>query len=277
MTTFDLTATIWGVRGSVPVPGPHTVRYGGNTPCMEIQTPDETIVIDAGTGIRNFAKNLSKDKANPRKITILLSHTHWDHIQGLPFLPIAYDPSYQIDIIGPRRPGINLHEALERQMESPNFPVPFSALAAVKSVIEVTPGETIQLASTTVDTAQLNHPDISMGFRIERGGKSIAYCLDHEHEDEVTVHAGLEALARDADLLVYDAAYDDLEYSKFKGWGHSTWQMGRTSAAALNVQTLILAGYNPDATDDDLDRINDALEGGEQNTVLAKEGMSFQV
>ncbi len=272
-TKFEI--TFWGVRGSVPTPALHTRKYGGNTPCLEVRAGNRLLLIDAGTGICRFTERLTQAQEQGLDITILLSHTHWDHIQGLPFFKLAFNPANSIKIYGPKRAGFTLRSCLEAGMKPPNFPVPFDLLKGINQINEVAAGETIELDDLKICTAELNHPDGSIGFRIEYQGKSLAYCLDHEHDGQNEIHKGLSKLAQDADVLVFDAAYSDEDYPKFKGWGHSTWQVGYKTARKLNVKTLVLSGFNPDLGDDDLDKIALATNGMEGNTIVAIEGESL--
>ena len=270
-----INVTFWGVRGSTPVPGPDTARYGGNTPCVEVRAGDSIFILDAGTGIQAFGRNYRSEFEGPVKMHLFLTHTHWDHIQGLPFFQLAYDPGNDIHIIGPKRAGTTLLECLERQMLPPNFPVPFSLLQGVKSVTEIASGETLQVGDSRVHAQALNHPNESMGYRIEHDGRSLAYCLDHEHGDTNDIHPGVTALAQNADMLVFDAAYTDEEYPSFRGWGHSTWQEGCKTARALNVRILALAGFNPGVVDADLDLIKAEVDALDGETMIATEGSSI--
>ena len=272
-TNFEI--TFWGVRGSVPTPAKHTYKYGGNTPCLEVRAGNNLLLIDAGTGICRFTERLADAQSQGLDITILLSHTHWDHIQGLPFFKPAFNPANNIKIYGPKRPGFTLRSCLEAAMTPPNFPVPFEMLAGVKEVNEIEPGGSIEIDGVTISTAELNHPDGSIGFRIEHAGKSLAYCLDHEHEEHDQIHRGLAKLAQDADVLIFDAAYSDEDYPRFKGWGHSTWQVGYKPARQLDVNTRVLSGFNPDLTDNALDEITHLTKDMTGNTVVAKEGDSL--
>ena len=272
-TKFEI--TFWGVRGSVPTPAPHTRKYGGNTPCLEVRAGNNLLLMDAGTGICRFTERLIQAQNQGLDITILLSHTHWDHIQGLPFFKLAFNPANNIKVYGPKRAGFTLRSCLEAAMKPPNFPVPFDLLAGIKQVIEVEPGATIELDDLKIHTAELNHPDGSIGFRLEYDGKSLAYCLDHEHDEQDDVHHGLSKLAQDADVLIFDAAYSDEDYPQFKGWGHSTWQEGYKTARQLNVKNLVLSGFNPDLSDNDLDKIALATKEMQGNTIVAVEGESL--
>ena len=272
-----LVVTFWGVRGSTPVPGPNTARYGGNTPCVEVRAGDSIFLLDAGTGIQAFGRHFREKSDEPVKLHLFLTHTHWDHIQGLPFFQLAYDPRNEIHIVGPKRQGAALLDCLERQMLPPNFPVPFSLLQGVKSVTEMASGDSMQVGDATIHAASLNHPNESMGFRVEHGGRALAYCLDHEHGDTNQVHPGVAALAQDADMLVFDAAYTDEEYPSFRGWGHSTWQEGHKTARELGVSTLVLAGFNPGVVDSDLDAIKAEVEAMAGRTIIATEGSSIEL
>ena len=259
----------------MPTPAPHTRKYGGNTPCLEVRAGNNLLLIDAGTGICRFTERLIQVQNQGLDITILLSHTHWDHIQGLPFFKLAFNPANNIKVYGPKRAGFTLRSCLEAAMMPPNFPVPFDLLAGIKQVNEVEPGATIELDDLKIHTAELNHPDGSIGFRLEHDGKSLAYCLDHEHEQQDDVHHGLSKLAQDADVMIFDAAYSDEDYPKFKGWGHSTWQVGYKTARQLNVKNLVLSGFNPDLSDDDLDKIALTTKEMQGNTIVAVEGESL--
>jgi phosphoribosyl 1,2-cyclic phosphodiesterase len=264
--------TFWGVRGSVPTPALHTKKYGGNTPCLEIRAGRKILLVDAGTGICRFAERILQAQQTDLDISIFLSHTHWDHIQGLPFFKLAFNPANKINIYGPKRSGFTLKSCLEAGMTPPNFPITFDMLSGINQVIEISPGDYVEIDDIKISTAELNHPDGSIGFRIEYNGKSIAYCLDHEHDSPETIHNGLKTLAQNANILIFDAAYSDEDYPKFKGWGHSTWQEGYRTAQALNVETLVLSGFNPDLTDDQLDQIAHLTKDMPGHTILAQEG-----
>ena len=165
-----------GRRGSTPVLGPKPHDTAA-THLVEVRAGDAILVLDAGTGIQSLGRSLKETTTGPVKLDLFLTHTHWDHIQGLPFFQIAYDPLNEINIIGPKRDGLSLVECLERQMLPPNFPVPFSALQGVKSVTEMASGESRVFGGATVHAHSLNHPNESVGFRIQHGDSSLAYCL----------------------------------------------------------------------------------------------------
>jgi phosphoribosyl 1,2-cyclic phosphodiesterase len=177
--------------------------------------------------------------------------------------------------VGPKRDGTSILECLERQMTPPNFPVPFSLLRGIQSVSEISSGESLQIGDVTVRAASLNHPNESIGYRVEHGGKALAYCLDHEHGDTNEVHPGVATLSENADMLVFDAAYTDDEYPSFRGWGHSTWQEGYKTARKLGVKKLALAGFNPGVVDTDLDLIKAEVEKLEGETFIATESQTY--
>ena len=266
----------WGVRGSIPSPGPTTVRFGGNTSCTEVWCGDSLFVLDAGSGLRPLGAALNRRK---RPITgrIFLAHLHWDHIQGIPFFSTAYMPGNQFEIYGCRRDGISLRENLIGQMTHPNFPVPITVMQSKVEFHEIGLGDTLTFDDVTVRTAQLNHPGGSMGCRIEYRGRALAYCTDHEHESDRKLHPGLEELARGADVLIYDATYTADEYPAKMGWGHSTWEVGCESAVALGVKRLVIFHHDPEHADDDLDVIEAAAAEVLPGTCLAREGLEIDI
>ena len=162
-------------------------------------------------------------------------------------------------------------------MLPPNFPVPFALLQGVKTVTEIASGDSMQVGDATIHAAALNHPNESMGFRVEHGGRALAYCLDHEHGDTNQIHPGVTALAQNADMLVFDAAYTDEEYPSFRGWGHSTWQEGHKTARELGVSILALAGLSTGVVDADLQAIKAGIGGMAGPTISPTEGRSIEL
>lgn len=262
----------WGVRGSIPVPGPSTVRYGGNTTCIEVRSDDQDlIVLDGGTGIFPLAQSLLKSL--PVTAHIFNTHSHWDHIQGLPFfIPIfipgnkiylygAYDP---ITCDGPER-------MVNVQMQYSFFPV---REAEMKSRIEYAvamPHEAIAVGSATVTPFMLNHPVVNLGYRVESNGKSMFFTGDHEphfniyaaddddfaeYEHLITEQrlAIIEAI-KGVDVLVADSAYTLDEYSAKKGWGHGTLEGSIELAKAAGVKILYCTHHEPTRSDDELERV----------------------
>lgn len=266
---MDLTIRFWGVRGSIASPGPHTVRTGGNTPCVEVRCGETLIVLDAGTGIRALGDRVLREGI--REHTLLSSHLHWDHIQGLPFFVPAWIPDHRVTIVG--RPGIE--RALEAQMTPPCFPVRLADMKAELAFREVASGERIDVGAASVRAVALNHPGGVYGYRIEHAGRSVVYATDTEHYACPDPH--LVELARDADVLIYDAMYTPDEYAgrvgpPKVGWGHSTWEAGVAVAEAAGVSRLVLFHHDPPRSDDAVDALERRAQLALPGTVAAREG-----
>lgn len=266
---MELTIRFWGVRGSIASPGPETVKTGGNTPCVEVRCGDTRIVLDAGTGLRGLGQRMLREGV--RELTLLSSHTHWDHIQGLPFFLPAWLPGHRVTIAGPS----SIREALEAQMTPPCFPV---ALTDMKADLEVRPlasGDRIAVGPLSVRAAALNHPGGVLGYRIEHRGASVVYATDTEHYACPDPH--LVELARGADALIYDAMYTPDEYAgrvgpAKVGWGHSTWEAGVAVAEAAGVDRLVLFHHDPQRTDEGVDAIEREAALRRPGTIAAREG-----
>lgn len=273
------TVRFWGVRGSIASPGPDTVRVGGNTSCVEVQCGSTTLVLDAGTGIRKLGDALVKE-GRARELTLLLSHLHWDHIQGLPFFVPAYVPASRIDILGATWNDAPVSSVLERQMTSPVFPVRLDELPATIVAREMRSGEVIRIGPARIHARKLNHPGGVLGFRIEAGEHVIAYATDTEHY--ACLDPGVLALAAGADVLIYDAQYTTEEYrgdcgpSKV-GWGHSTWEVACQTAAAAGVRSLYLFHHDPRRTDAQLAEIERQAQARFARTFVAREGDAVQL
>jgi len=274
----------WGTRGSVPAPGQETLKYGGNTACVEMQCGKELVIIDAGTGIRNLGTELLKQM--PVKAAILFSHMHWDHIQGIPFFQPIYKPGNEFKLYGNRNWSTKLEYALKSQMQSPNFPVTLEELSNVGAKIEyidIEAGTTFNVGASgqiTVRTAELNHPDKAFAFRIEYSGKNLVYATDTESlpkPDERLVE-----LARGTDLLIHDAQYTSEEYNGANGesrkdWGHSTPEAAAQVAVAANAKKLVLFHYAPHHDDATVDQMLQVASAIFPNTVAASEGMIIEL
>ena len=249
----NITIRFWGVRGSIASPGPDTIRYGGNTSCVEVRAGDQLLILDGGTGLRRLGAHLLSLRA-PCQAHIFLSHLHWDHIQGIPFFTPAFIPGNQVRFYGERKGEQGLQDILEAQMHSPNFPVPLSIMRAQLSFQELTPTSELTLGDARVTTTALNHPNGCLGVRIERNGRAVVYATDTEHHANGALDPNLLALARGADALIYDAMYTDEEYKTRVGWGHSTFSEGVRIAAAAGVRQLLFFHHDPEHDDDFLDR-----------------------
>jgi phosphoribosyl 1,2-cyclic phosphodiesterase len=268
----------WGVRGSIASPGPRTAGVGGNTSCVEVTTPDgDVLVLDAGTGIRALGDELVGRKVG--QAYLLLSHLHWDHIQGLPFFLPAWLPSCRLDVVGAvstSTPELSLKQSLEQQMQPPHFPVRLSDMGSHLAFRQIESGQVVKLGGATVTCKRLNHPGGVTGYRIEAGGRAIVYATDTEHYGCPDPH--LVALARGADVLVYDAMYTEDEYAGRKGpskvgWGHSTWEAGCAVADAAGVDRLVLFHHDPSRSDAEVEAIERDASIRRPGTVAAREGL----
>ena len=265
----------WGVRGSIACPGPHTVRYGGNTSCIEMRVGGKLLIFDGGTGLRELGLKLLSEM--PLDATMFFTHSHWDHIQGFPFFIPAFVPANKFSIYGAIAPnGSTIEQRLNDQMLHPNFPVPLQIMGADLKFCDIEVGETVDIGEVKVENTLLNHPGEAVGYRISWNGKTAAYITDTEHFPD-RLDENVLWLSRDADVMIYDATYTDNEYHSEKsskvGWGHSTWQEAVKIAKAANVKQLVIFHHDPLHNDDFMDEI--AQDTAEQfpNSVVAKEGM----
>lgn len=275
-TNDQFTVRFWGVRGSIACPGPETVRYGGNTPCVEIQAGQNRLIFDGGTGLRVLGQNLLKEL--PVTAHLFFTHSHWDHIQGFPFFTPAFIPGNQFNIYGMIAPdGSTIEQRLSGQMLHPNFPVPLQIMGASLNFHDLELEKSIQLSDgVVIENALLNHPGESVGYRINWQGHGVAYITDTEHFPD-RLDENVLKLIQDADVMIYDATYTDEEYSSEKsskvGWGHSTWQEGVRLAEAANVKTFVIFHHDPLHNDEFLDAVGREAADRFPRAVMAKEGM----
>jgi ribonuclease BN (tRNA processing enzyme) len=266
----------WGVRGTIPSPGPDTIKLGANTSCLDILTSDQSVIIlDAGTGIRRLGRVLTKEHPDRIVATMLITHTHWDHIQGFPFFGPLMGPQGRFNrfvVVGKRVVGQQLEEVLAGQIMEPYLPFLYKELTADIHVKEIKENDwTIIGDETSVYTAQLEHPGGCLGYRLENNGAVFAYCTDTSHKDGL--NENVLRLAEEADLLVHDAHWSLEEREKFPDWGHSSWLEAAQVAVEAKVKCLALFHYAPDATDEVMEeRLLRAREIF-PNTILAREGM----
>ena len=271
----------WGVRGTIPAPGPDTVRLGGNTACIDVLTSDDQlIVIDAGSGIRRLGIALSEEYSSRIVGTILVSHTHWDHIQGFPFFSPLIGPQSRQNrfvIVGQKRVGRQLEKVLAGQIIEPYLPFAFKELAADIHVKEVSGGESVVIGDDTmIRVAELRHPGGCLGFRIENNNKVFAYCTDSSHEDDQLTENVL-ALAQDADLLVHDAQYSLEQRVEYPEYGHSSWLEAVKVAEKANVGCLALFHYDPNASDDYMESVLHKAREIFPRTILSQEGLELNL
>lgn len=257
-TESRISLTFWGVRGSIPTPGSQYLRYGGETTCFEIHVGPHLIVIDCGSGARDFGVELAE--RDVKQVDLLFTHTHLDHVCGLPFFCPAYDPDVAVNLwAGHIPPGGSLEEIIARLMSPPIFPVPTAALRKTTfsrfrggEEIEIKPGLKVQ-------TIALNHPGGATGYRFDWQGSSLAIITDHEHGNPAKDDA-VRAFVENADVMVYDAMYTEAEYPSHVGWGHSTPERAIALAEAAAVQVPVLFHHDPYRSDDALDALTRAAK-----------------
>ena len=266
----------WGVRGSIACPGPETVRYGGNTSCVEIRCGSRLLVFDGGTGLRPLGQELMKHGRRV-ELDLFYSHTHLDHILGLPFFAPCYDGRSRIRIwAGGLDASPGIEAALNKMMMAPLFPIPMDIFAARVEFTDFRAGEVLTPhPGIRLRTAPLNHPNGATGYRLEYAGKSVAYVTDTEHRAEGP-DAGLVGLVEGVDAMIYDATYTDAEYPAHKDWGHSTWQEGVRLADAARVKTLVLFHHDPAHDDAFMDKIAAEARHARADTIVAQEGMVLE-
>jgi phosphoribosyl 1,2-cyclic phosphodiesterase len=271
-----LLVRFWGVRGTLPCPGLRTVRYGGNTACVEVLCGDQRLIFDAGTGLRDLGKSLMAN-GEPIASHLFFSHTHFDHVIGLPFFRPAYDPKNRVELWSGHLAvqGRRLQEVLETLMAPPFFPVPLDIMRACLAFHDFEAGTALCLAEgIEVRTAPLNHPGGATGYRVECCGRSVCYVTDTEHPEHGR-DASILGLIEGADLVIYDATYTDEEYERFRGWGHSTWQEGVRLCEAAGAARLVAFHHDPDHDDDAMDRIAEALDRQRPGSLVAREGLEI--
>jgi phosphoribosyl 1,2-cyclic phosphodiesterase len=265
----------WGTRGSTPSPGPSTVRYGGNTSCVEVRPGDGSIIIlDAGTGIRQLGATLG-----PCQATLLLTHYHWDHVQGMPFFGPAYIPDSRIEVYGPESCGMGPNDLLDAQMSMPYFPAVPAQLAGVLSYAP-TPAEPFRIGSATVRAGRVCHPSVTFGYRIEDEGSTVVYISDDEVDDATPEQLrDIIALARDADVLVHDCQYTEGEYPSHRGWGHSTPRMAVRLAHQAGVRHLVLFHHDPSHSDEQVEALAAEARAlaGDLPISIAREGETLAI
>lgn len=278
-THDQFTVHFWGVRGSIASPGAETVRYGGNTSCVEMRVGSKRLIFDGGTGLRMLGNSLMSQL--PAEAYLFFTHSHWDHIQGFPFFVPAFVRGNRFHIHGSIAPnGSTIEQRLNDQMLHPNFPVPLQVMGADLKFYDLEIGETIDIDDISVETALLNHPGEAVGYRVNWRQYAAAYITDTEHFPD-RLDENVMRLARNADVMIYDATYTDEEYyspsSSKVGWGHSTWQEAIKVAKAANVKRLVIFHHDPMHNDDFLDRVGEQASQSFANCIMAREGLSVQL
>ncbi len=272
MKKDDFFVRFWGVRGSLPVPGPRTVEFGGNTSCVEIRCGSHILIIDAGSGIKDLGHMLA-DEGN-EDIDLLFSHSHFDHISGLPFFSPLYCRGRKINIWSGHLEGVmTTQQMICDLIREPFFPVSPQHFRANVCYKDFSIGDTLKpKPGVTISTAPLNHPNGCSGFRVEWQGKSICYVSDTEHREE-ELDSNILKLIHQSDIMIYDATYTNAEYAEFKGFGHSTWQEGVRLCEAAEVALLALYHHRPRHDDDFMRALEKEAIAAHAGTIVAREGM----
>lgn len=262
----------WGVRGNVPSPGADTVRYGGNTACMEVLVGGQRLIFDGGTGLRVLGKHLLK-KSPCTKAHIFFTHSHWDRIQGFPFFLPAFEEGNEFHIYGAIAPnGASIKQRLTDQMLRPNFFMPLQRMQAKMEFHNINAGTVIHLEDVLIETIGLNRLTSALGYRITWQGHSLVYATDTDYS-QAGVDANLLYLATDADVLIFDGTYADLTYHHHNGHEMIPWEMGVKLATQANVRELIMFHHDPCHDDDYLDHLEMEIRSQFPNARLAREGM----
>lgn len=289
---MPLRVRVWGTRGSIPTPGARTVRYGGNTPCVEVRTATGWLVIlDAGTGIRELGQHLLDTAPETGIVTgdIFLTHAHWDHIQGIPFFAPVFGRGNHFTIHGSRSLERSVDRVVRDQMSPVVFPVTFEELDATIDFREVAE-ERYRGDGYDVEPFEVRHPGGALGYRLRAGDGSggLVYvpdnelCEDAQYETAPRWRERMVKWAHGARVLVHDTMYTSGEYPRYRGWGHSTYDEAVELALEAEVERLVLFHHRPERTDDDVDRCLDgcrelvARRGGRLDVQAAAEGMEFE-
>mgnify|MGYP002632373187 CR=1 FL=1 len=270
----DFQVKFWGVRGSIPSPGPETARYGGNTTCIEVRAGDTVLAIDGGTGVRNFGESLRQSPSV--EVAFLMTHLHWDHVQGFPFFAPFLNPNNRFRILSAHHKGGNIHGVLKQLMAQPAFPISMEAFRSDMSFEFLEFGDTLQFGDVTVRTMLLNHPGDVVGYRFEYDGKVYVHASDWEHPAEGALDGPFVEFMRGADLLSIDATYTEDEYHGRSGparvgWGHATHDACIRHARAANVGHIVLTHHEPARSDDELDGLKAGRYAADDDVSFAVE------
>ena len=285
------TVTFWGTRGSIPTPGANTARYGGNTSCVALEgSGGQIVILDAGTGIRGLGATLLEQPNGAVKAEILLSHTHWDHIQGFPHFKPFFAAGNSVRIWGSKQGPMSLDAILHLQMDPAVFPVPLTAVAATLSVQEVHAGGEFTVGPFRVRAMQLRHPGTTLAYRLVpmAGGRSMAYVTDNElgpggnYDIPPSWRQDLIRFLSGVDLLIHDAMYTPAELETHRGWGHSSYEEAVELAAEAGVKRLVMFHHEPEHDDGALDAVLSAARRaaalrGSLDVVAAQEGMQLSL
>jgi phosphoribosyl 1,2-cyclic phosphodiesterase len=268
----------WGVRGSIPAPGHHTLQVGGNTTCASLHLDGYVIVFDAGTGIRQLGQYLEYEEQIRWKGSVLLTHYHWDHIQGLPFFVPAFREENRFNLYGEWKKGAPIQKILSEQMEPPYFPVSFDALDGLATFLGLEPGFDMEISpGVNICTIRLDHPNGAIGYRVDSAHEAVCFITDHEHPSESLNYSVVE-FVKGASVLVHDAQYTPEEKKGPKaGWGHSSWEEAALTAREAHVKQLYLIHHDPDRSDEELRVIVHKAQKVFANTDIATESTVYDL
>ncbi|HOG17363.1 MAG: ribonuclease Z [Syntrophaceae bacterium PtaU1.Bin231] len=252
----------WGARGSSPVSGREYLKYGGDTTCLELRTKnDDVVIVDAGSGLRRLGNSLLRE--GKRRYTMIFTHAHWDHLMGFPFFKPIYFPKTHMRIYGCPFALASIRDVISRVMAPPNFPVNFHDIRAELKFDDYC-DDGFSVHGLNVTPINLSHPNQGIGYKFEEDGRSFVFLTDNEltyrHEGGRDFRDYLE-FSRDADLLIHDAEYNEVEYRKTRGWGHSVYRDTLRMALEANVRQLGLFHHNQDRSDDEIDEIVSSCRG----------------
>lgn len=275
---MSIRVKIWGCRGSIACPAPTHLKYGGNTTSLEVDVGDQKFLLDCGTGIRNVGQQIMK--SDLAHCHILLTHTHWDHINGFPFFVPAFDKRRNFDIMaGHLTDKGGVKNIFETQMDNPMFPVPLEAMQAKLTFSDFQAGEKLDIgrsANLKVTTAALNHPNGATGYRIEHNGRSMCLITDTEHKLDKPDENILK-LIEGADLVIYDSTYTEEEFPSKIGWGHSTWNEGVKLCKMAGAKRLGIFHHDPEHDDVFMDKLADEAARAWDGAFVIQENMDFLV
>lgn len=269
---------IWGCRGSIACPSPTHLKYGGNTTSLEVDAGDQKFLLDCGTGIRNLGQELLDSSV--KHCNLLLSHTHWDHINGFPFFAPAFDPERQFDIhAGHLNDKGGIQKIFETQMDNPMFPVPLDAMKSKLIFNDFKAGDELDIGKsgkTKVHTALLNHPNDATGYRIEHDGRSVCLITDTEHVPG-KIDQNILKLIEGSDLVIYDSTYTEEEFKSKVGWGHSTWEEGVKLCKEAGAKRLGIFHHDPEHDDGFMDNLAREASNCWDGAFVIQENMDFAI
>ena len=259
----------WGVRGSIACPSPQHIKYGGNTSCIEIIVDDNRFILDAGTGVRLLGQEFMRQDV--RETFLLLTHTHWDHINGFPFFVPAYDPARTVHIMAGHLVHGGIKDVLATQMDNPMFPVPLGAMRANLLFEDFDVGNDFELyPGVKIRTTPLNHPNGATAYRIEYKGMAAVYVTDTEHVVG-EIDQRVADIIQGADLVIYDSTYTEEEFPAKVGWGHSTWNEGVRLCQLADVKKLAIFHHEPDHDDAFMEKLEEEARATWSGAFVARE------